>query len=242
MLSPSLDHCYWLEACNTAFVYLPKVACTSWKIFLTRALHGGLPEGLNYQLVHSPEFMGLPLVATMTSDKRIIFCDQIGKSISLVAMMREPRERILSAYLDKFISRVDRQFFSTLVRPAIQDYHAIPRDRMPSFLQFLQWMDGSEHFATHNAHWRPMSHLLGITVDNKDFYDYLWRLDQIDEASAELNRRLRSNVSFPSFHALGPRPPSGSSERLDDYFSDRYVQELFSKIYQADLDLYAAIA
>lgn len=239
---PSLQHCFWFEACNTAFVFLPKVACTSWKLFFAEALHGPLPEDLGYRTVHQVARLGLPLVDAMPPEKQQAFCAQAGDRIALVAMLRDPRERILSAYLDKFINRTDRQTFGTVIRPAIQAYHGLPDEQLPTFLHFLQWLAAGAHPECTNDHWRPMHQLLGLAPgDAPHGYQQLWRLDQIDEAATELNRRLGSQVAFPSFQALGPRQASGSAEQLERSFADPSVQTLFAQLYQPDLDLYSSL-
>jgi hypothetical protein len=239
---PSLSHCFWFQEVRAAFVFLPKVACTSWKLFLAEALHGRLPCEVTYRNVHRVDLLGLPLVASMPEPEQRLFRQEAGRSIELMAMVREPRSRILSAYLDKFINRTDRQNFGTVIRPAIQAHHGLPPEQLPSFLQFLQWVASDTHPDCANDHWRPMAQLLGISASGDGGYRHLWRMDQLDLAVAELNRCLGSQVAFPSFQALGPRQASGSDQQLEQCFADPAVRSLFSDLYQNDLDLYAALA
>ncbi len=237
---PSLRHTIWLRQANLAFVYLPKVACTSWKLFLAQALHGSLPADLSYADVHLPKRLALPLVALMASHEQEQFHQGVQQgAIALVAMLREPRARILSAYLDKIENRPNpRSYFRTVVRPAIQAFHGLPTERIPTFLQFLQWIQAAEHPASANDHWQPMHQLLGLLPGHTQGFARLWRLDEIEEAAISMNRWLGCDVPFPTFTALGPRPASGSRDRLEQIFADAEVQQLFEALYGADLRLY----
>lgn len=239
---PSLSHSFWFQEICAAFVFLPKVACTSWKLFLAEALHGPLPSEVTYRSVHRVDALGLPLVVSMPEPQQRLFRQEAGRSIELMAMVREPRSRILSAYLDKFINRTDRQNFGTVIRPAIQAHHGLPPEQLPSFLQFLQWVASGSHPDCANDHWRPMAQLLGTGASGSHGYGHLWRMDQLDLAAAELNRRLGSQVVFPSFQALGPRQASGSDQLLEHCFAEPKVRSLFSDLYQDDLNLYAALS
>jgi len=240
---PSLTHTIWLERCNSAFVYLPKVACTSWKLFLAEGLHGALPSDLAYRDVHNPAQLPLPVVGQMPTAQQRTFVQQLaGGEIQLLAMWRDPRRRILSAYLDKIVRPPNpTSVFAQTIRPAIQAHHHLPSDRDPSFLQFLQWLAADSHPSCSNDHWKPMSQLLGVENDGLGAYQHIWRLEQIPEAAAEINRRLGRSIAFPGFEALGPRRSSGSEERLEHSFAAEGVQPLFAKLYARDLEIDASI-
>jgi hypothetical protein len=243
-LPVSLPHTLWLEAGTTAFVYLPKVACTSWKLFFAQALHGALPADLAYRTVHDPAALQLPLVGAMVPERQRAFAQQLDAGeIALVAMVREPRQRVLSAYLDKIVHPPNPQsYFALEVRPAIQRQHGLAADATPSFLQFLQWLAAGTHPGCRNDHWQPMSQLLGLEQQPISHYQHLWRLDQIPQAAAELNRRLGTAIPFPGFEALGPRRSSGSQALLAQAFAEPALSSLFDQLYARDREIYAALA
>jgi chondroitin 4-sulfotransferase 11/chondroitin 4-sulfotransferase 13/dermatan 4-sulfotransferase 1 len=240
----SLAHTIWLESAATAFVYLPKVACTSWKLFFAQALHGALPADLAYSVVHDPAALQLPLLGSMEADRQQQCLRRIDAGeVALVAMLREPRQRVLSAYLDKIVHPPNPQsYFALVVRPAIQQQHGLPAAAIPSFLQFLQWLAAGTHPGCRNDHWQPMSQLLGLEHQPPSCYQHLWRMDQIPAAAAELNHRLGRAIPFPGFEALGPRRSSGSAIHLAEAFADPAVVSLFDQLYARDQEIYAALA
>jgi hypothetical protein len=240
---PSLTHTIWLEGCNSAFVYLPKVACTSWKLFLAEGLHGALPADLAYRDVHNPVQLPLPVVGQMPTGQQRAFVQQLtAGEIQLLAMWRDPRRRILSAYLDKIVRPPNpTSVFAQTIRPAIQAHHHLPADSTPSFLQFLQWLGDATHAGCSNDHWKPMSQLLGLEHDAPGVYQHIWRLEEIPAAAAEINRRLGRSIAFPGFEALGPRRSSGSDELLVHSFAAEGVEPLFAELYARDLEIDGSI-
>ena len=46
---PSPDHSIWLRSQAAVFVYLPKVACTSWKLHLAAALGVQAHQEISYK-------------------------------------------------------------------------------------------------------------------------------------------------------------------------------------------------
>lgn len=242
---PSLTHTIWLECCNSAFVYLPKVACTSWKLFLAECLQGTLPANLAYRDVHDPLQLPLPVVGLMAAERQQLFVHKLlVGDIQLLAVWREPRQRILSAYLDKIVHPPNpASVFARTIRPAIQAHHQLTADSIPSFLQFLQWLAADAHPMCSNDHWKPMHQLLGLDVEaSPNPYEHIWRLEKLPEAAREINRRLGTAISFPGFEALGPRRSSGSREQLAQTFATEGVEPLFEQLYARDLEIDATLA
>ena len=241
---PSLTHTIWLECCDSAFVYLPKVACTSWKLFLAECLQGTLPANLAYRDVHNPLQLPLPVVGLMATEQQQVFVHKLlAGNIQLLAVWREPRQRILSAYLDKIVRPPNpSSVFAQIIRPAIQVHHQLAADTSPSFLQFLQWLAAQAHPMCNNDHWKPMNQLLGLDVEGSlNHYEHIWRLEKLPEAARELNHRLGTAVSFPGFEALGPRRSSGSREQLERSFATEGVERLLAQLYAQDLEIDATL-
>lgn len=243
---PSPDHTIWLESHGFAFVYLPKVACTSWKLFLARAVDPGGRWPMHYADLHRPDVLRLPYVGGMPAASQARFREAVAAgSIRLLAVIREPRQRILSAYLDKIREHVNPDsFFSREVIPAIRQHHQLGPDQRPDFEQFLQWLRGAPiSTATTNDHWRPMSALLGL--DDAAIAAgmpgwTLWRMEEMETAVDHVRQLLGCSDVFPSRQALGPRPTTGSEERLATIFSPS-LEPLFTQLYGIDLRLFAAL-
>lgn len=238
--SPSLHHTIWLRDQNAAFVYLPKVACTSWKIYLWQALGNRLPDHFDYRDVHNAATLPLPYVATMPAELQAEFNAGLRQGTILTyAVLREPRSRILSAYLDKIEHhRNPNSYFSTVVIPEIQRFANLASEQQPSFNAFLAWIANQSDRLSLNDHWRPMTSLLGTSEAGS--YTQMWSMDNMTEAIQCFANLLAYEHPFPSRQQLGARQTFDSHSRLVDYFGEA-EQALFSSIYAQDLSLYDSI-
>ena len=100
----SLNHTMWFRDQNFAFIYIPKVACTSWKLFLSLLNGYQSNETLKYSDVHDKRTLRLPFVAGLSQEHRESFLRLLlERKISCRTVIRDPKKRILSAYLDKIL-------------------------------------------------------------------------------------------------------------------------------------------
>lgn len=234
---PSADHTIWLRDQNAAFVYLPKVACTSWKLFLARALQLPLPEPLPLAAVHDREQVPLPYVSSLKASEQARFHNKLlTGGISLMAVIREPRQRVLSAYLDKvWLHRNPNSYFSQVVLPELRSDLQLDERKLPSFLQFLQWLQMGRSSSCSNDHWLPQRTLIG----HADVFakTQFWPMECLHEAVTAMQRLIGTDQQFPCREDLAPRKSSGSELRLEEEFTDE-VEQRFREIYGDDLDLY----
>lgn len=111
------------------------------------------------------------------------------------AILRDPRERLLSAYIEKFVvwrhDAGNMAHTQTVIIP-VQSAHGMEvtdYKRGISFEDFVTFVVSNPPLEL-DAHWRPQeTYLTGIT------YDRFYRLDQINEITEELMRR--SGVDLP---------------------------------------------
>ncbi len=232
---PSLGHTIWLKPHNAAFVYLPKVACTSWKLFLARALQLSLPNPLPLAQVHDRQAVPLPYVAWMPAAEQQEFRAQLeAGTITVLGVVREPRRRVLSAYLDKiWLHANPHSHFSLVVLPELREQLGLQHQERPTFLQFLCWVQAGQSANSRNDHWCPMVDLLGAGLPNCQ----LWPMERMAEALTVLQQLLGSNEPLPQREELAPRPSSGSDQRLENAFTP-VVEALFAQIYAHDLALH----
>jgi len=245
MSHPSLSHTIWLEPHQAAFVYLPKVACTSWKLFFARALALPFSEDLSYGQVHAHDCLPLPYVASMPNEDKQRFLAQLAAAeIQLYAVVRDPRQRILSAYLDKIaLHRNPDSFFSRQVLPAIQVHARLAASQRPSFEQFLGWLASSPTPLTQNDHWLPMVNLLGLVGPEPlpaTAYARFWSMEDLIGAADHFRTLLAVQESFPGSEALGPRPSTGSAQLVSSQFVPA-VDVLFDPLFGLDLKLYRSL-
>lgn len=239
---PSLNHTIWLEEHNTAFIYLPKVACTSWKIFFANALGLKLPD--NYAAVHQFQSLPLPYVITMPLERQAAFLNGVDDgTITLTAVLREPRERILSAYLDKIkLHGNPRSYFSLQVLPDIRSHTGLAPGTCPTFEQFLDWIVTSESPHRHNDHWLPMCTILGLASPIAPVGSWrFWQMHNLTQAADYFNQLLQTSVPFPSNESLSHRPSRDSATKLAGMLTPE-VEQRMQHLYAADLQLYAIAA
>lgn len=160
------------------FFTIPKVACTQW-IQLFRLLQGSADWR------DSPHFQpGRPFLSHFPVEE----CDKILSDSGWVkaAFFRDPVERLVSAYLDKFVYRK-----SYLIKQIGFEDHT------PSFEEFLSFIldpnqDPAQPQGLHtgtNPHWRPQS-LVGNIDRFADCLDFVGQFDRLHEDASALLRRL----------------------------------------------------
>ena len=243
MTAPSSNHTIWLRPHAAAFVYLPKVACTSWKLHLAAALGIQASEPLSYKNLHNPEVLPLPYLARLSAEEQeILAMQQQSSSFRYFTVMRDPRERAVSGYRDKILLHANpHSFFSLQVLPSIQAHSGLPADEKPSFEQFLRWIQESEDPATQNDHWLPTTRLLGLAPGEGIPENWrFWTMDAMSDAVASMNQLLGFERAFPEREALGPRPDRRSKAAMPDLISAE-AELLLQSLYGDDLALYAAI-
>lgn len=238
---PSLGHTIWVRNHNVAFVYLPKVACTSWKLFLARALNLPLPGHLPLAAVHNRDTVQLPYVSSLEASEQEQFQQELlTGNISLLAVIREPRERVLSAYLDKiWLHRNPNSYFSQVALPEMRTELGLSDADRPSFLQFLQWLERGCSTSCRNDHWQPQRELIGLpeTLPNSQ----LWAMEDQSQAVEHLQKLLMIDLPFPEREELAPRQSSGSRKQMQQTFTPQ-VTELFGRLYAQDILLHRELS
>ena len=236
-MEPSLEHCIWFKDQAFAFIYLPKVACTSWKLFLWQASGQRLPPGLGYRGVHDPSQLALPYVERMPIAQQRTFLHELAAGqITAVSVVREPRSRVLSAFLDKILlHRNPLSHFNQKVLPAIQEMFGLRQDERPSFEQFLRWNQSQVDRSEWNPHWRPMVNLLG----HPGLLE-LWPMDRMDQAILRVNQYFGREVTFPGREALGPRRTYNSQTKINQFYGPS-ESKLVEEMYSDDLQLHASL-
>ncbi|KZR61790.1 Sulfotransferase family protein [Prochlorococcus sp. MIT 1303] len=240
---PSPNHTIWLRPHNAAFVYLPKVACTSWKLHLAAALNIQTKEELSYKNLHNPSALPLPYAAHLTPKESDLFkSKQSEGSFKYFSVLREPKERAASAYLDKILFHKNPQsFFSLEIIPAIKSHARIATDDKPSFEQFLLWILESEHQHVSNDHWKPMCDILQLKPEEDNLKQWtLWPMQEMAKAVSTINQYLGVDLTLPGREALGPRPDRKSKSALNELLN-LSSEGLLQEIYSADIALFKLI-
>uniref|UniRef100_A0A7S3Q9I0 Carbohydrate sulfotransferase n=1 Tax=Chaetoceros debilis TaxID=122233 RepID=A0A7S3Q9I0_9STRA len=92
-----------IEEYKLVFFFIPKVACTEWKLLFRRIL-GFSPDWdpeIAIQKLHNPAYNGLTYLSSYTKEEaqEMLTSEDWTRAV----FVREPKERILSAFLDKMV-------------------------------------------------------------------------------------------------------------------------------------------
>lgn len=238
---PSLNHSIWLEEHDITFVFIPKVACTSWKLFIWQLKQNQIPKTLTYKDIHNRRVIKLPYVNEMSEEKIKIYKKEIqSKKCTISAVIRDPYERILSAYLDKIQFHANKDsIFSKYILTEIQAYFHLTDNTRPSFGQFLEWIMSTKDVEKLNDHWRPYVRLIGSNSYKKDnnFKIKLWTMQNMSEATEWYRKKFKLGINFPDSQFLGKRITYKSNEKIEKYIGIK-EKDLIKEIYKEDLDLY----
>ena len=148
--------------------------------------------------------------------------------------MREPLQRLLSAYKDKFIGkgmRVSKTARNAIVqsyRP--QDYIRDSEGNLVSFPEFIKYFSDD---VQRDQHWRQYEKLCHPCVMN---YDFIGHLETLEEDAALLLKvaGIEDRVTFPPVHKS-----TGSSEVLQYYAQvpPKYITRI-GELYRSDFEMF----
>ncbi|XP_069713162.1 carbohydrate sulfotransferase 14, partial [Phaenicophaeus curvirostris] len=171
------------------YCYVPKVACSNWKRVL-KVLHGALEGGdVRTRMDHKSD---LVFLADMEPHEISYRLDHYFKFV----FVRDPLERLLSAYRNKFgeIEEYQRRYGAEIVRRYRPGAGGSAGDDVtfPEFLRYLL----DEDVERMNEHWMPVYNLCQPCAVRYDFIGSYERLG--DDANYVLQRvRSPPSVRFP---------------------------------------------
>lgn len=224
---------------------IPKCGCSSIRIFLRTVM------GENIDVVRSnPHSYPLPsnLWVTFSELGGIdILKDLIAKpNVFAFSVIRDPRDRILSAYLDKFgASSSDSNvllFGSQLLNymGPISNDEILSLCRRMSFLEFLEHVQCAVSDAAMNEHWRPYTNqLLGLSMDspcNINIFDINHTSTVFSRISDLFPGRYHPGLNF----IFAPHKTNSKVSR-DTYYNIPETR-LVEKIYDLDFCLYSKLS
>lgn len=228
----ALRHLYVYPRLKIAYTYIPKNACTSFKRTFGRA-QGWLAED-------APHAHGMRL------DRWLTGLAGYPRSEERIVVIRDPFDRILSGYLNRFLMRDDavaQHAMSTGLADQLGPGSTPPDVRFSDFVEYLARTPNRRL----NEHWRPQSDFLVGS------YTRYIRFEHIAEDTAFLAERdltletARGHATSKNRRDLGPgwgerrarrirrvRRRSGAlptrenmyDERLYAMVADRYAEDV----------------
>lgn len=197
----NLDNIIVNEKFKILFCYIPKIACTQWKTVMA-----SLDDTETKRSIHDAR--NFKFLDDYPEDE----VQRMLKTYFKFVFVREPFERLLSAYLDKFHSG-DPAFHNNFGRKIIRRYRprGNPEEKNVTFDEFLNYVIniGNGYW---NEHWQTydkLCHPCGIQ------YDFIGRFENLEEESNFVLSGIKrnSNVSFPHVK------PSSTPSKLSFYYS-----------------------
>lgn len=208
------------EKLKILYCYIPKASCTQWKTFIA-SLDGAEPKLSIHDRKH---FKFLHVYPRNDVDRML-------KTYFKFVFVREPLERLLSAYLDKFHS--GQTYYPNLYgRGIIKRYRpgGNPEHKNVTFDEFLNFVTnlGKSYWDEHWQTYDKLCHPCAIQ------YDFIGRFENLKEEASFVLSSIKSNVSFPHVR------PSSTSSKLSRYYSQisRELLDRVRQIYSGDSEMF----
>ncbi|XP_042338679.1 carbohydrate sulfotransferase 8-like, partial [Plectropomus leopardus] len=203
---------------------VPKAGCSNWKRVLM--VLGGAATS-TWDIPHDAAHYANHL-------RRLESYDGTGvaerlRSYTKVLFVREPFERLVSAFRDKFESP-NSYYHPVFGRPIISRYrpNATRADLRSgagvTFREFVQYLLDVRRPVGMDIHWEPVSQLCSPCLLH---YDFIGNFESLEEDANFLLRSVAApaNLTFPDFKDRNPRAERTSSRITQSYFSQLNASE-----------------
>ena len=226
------------------FLYceVPKVACTNWKrilLILTGKMNTTDPERLPSNLVHTDYQTNYLRTLNAYEPEEIAL--RIRRYYKFM-FVREPLERILSAYRNKFVNRLNQRYPLRYGGKIISRYRKKPTNhsllygddvRFSEFVQYLLHLKANSVF---DVHWRPFYQICHPCWLR---YNFIGKYETLDDDVNFILEELgvRHLLNFPE------KPRSKTSKTVDILksmfanISSEAIHDLW-RLYSVDYSLF----
>ena len=172
------------EKHQSLYCFIPKVGCTNWKTLLVQLIG----KGSNTTRVHKKNDIakaGLVRLSQYSEEDASHFLETYFKFM----FVRDPFERLLSAYKDKFATynEFTKHFQTKYGRDIIKTYRKNPSllslrlGHDVTFGEFVKYViDSYKNNEEFNPHWRPFLDLCGPCDIH---WDFIGKMETIEEDS-----------------------------------------------------------
>jgi len=231
-----LDHLVVDDRYKVLYCYVPKVACTNLKrvfLLLTGKMNSTDPLDLSAADVHG------------RFDKHLRYLDELPaagvkyrlKNYKKVLFVRDPLERLLSAYRNKFLQKGNDYFKEKFGRKIVKLYRENPSEKsltnghdvqFPEFVQYFLDLSSKQH--EYNEHWAPIFDLCHPCHVK---YNFIGKYETIEEDVNGLLRILHVDhmIHFPE------RGDSYKAKKTEDTL-DKFYRDISVSSVQGIIDVY----
>ena len=225
---------------------VPKVACTSWKVFFANLTGKVKPKdyGKLHHLVHNTDYfpkVGFRFLNSYTYEERMYRLKHYLKFM----VVRNPFTRLVSAYENKFLHDGEQsQWFQANVgTKIIKKYRKKPSKKSlqdgkdVQFNELIQFItdDKNREVSKYDRHWWRVHGLcLPCLVD----YDYIAKLETLEEDLNNILERIVPGQSkrFPYLNANS----QDNAQKVREYYNNLSLHDLerIQKFYNIDSRLF----
>lgn len=219
-----VQHLYVEDKYKLLYCQVPKVGCSNWKrTLMVLAGRATSASTIKHDTVH----YGKHLKTLDSFD-----CQGIMhrlETYTKVMFVREPLERIVSAFRDKF-ENPNPHYHSLLGRPIISKYRlnasqeALLTGNGVTFKEFVQYLLDVHRPVGMDIHWEQMNQLCNPCLID---YDFIGKFENMEEESNIVLRLTGApaNVTLPNFKDRNPTDERTTVDIMQKYFSQVSLQE-----------------
>uniref|UniRef100_A0A665VKS6 Carbohydrate sulfotransferase n=1 Tax=Echeneis naucrates TaxID=173247 RepID=A0A665VKS6_ECHNA len=213
-----VKHLFVEDKYKLLYCQVPKAGCSNWKRTLM-VLAGQAPntQSIKHDTVHYGHHL-----------KKLDSFDRQGimhrlETYTKVMFVREPLERMVSAYRDKF-ENPNNYYHSLFGKPIISKYRvnpswtALKTGSGVTFKEFVQYLLDVHRPVGMDIHWEQANQLCNPCLID---YDFIGKFENMEEESNFLLRWTGAppNLTLPSFKDRNPTDKRTSMQITQNYFS-----------------------
>ncbi|XP_061778107.1 carbohydrate sulfotransferase 8-like [Nerophis ophidion] len=200
------------------YCQVPKAGCSNWKrTLMVLAGQASDAHSINHDAVHYGNHL-----KTLDSFDRQGITRRLG-TYTKVLFVREPLERMVSAYRDKF-ENPNNYYHSLFGKPIISKYRvnasraALDSGNGVTFQEFVHYLLDVHRPVGMDIHWEAANQLCNPCLID---YDFIGKFENMDDESNLLLRLAGApgNLTLPSFKDRNPADKRTSSQITQKYFA-----------------------
>ncbi|KAF4101087.1 carbohydrate sulfotransferase 8 isoform X4 [Onychostoma macrolepis] len=203
---------------------VPKAGCSNWKrVLMVLAGVANSTREINHVAVHYDNHL-----------KRLDSFDRQGitkrlETYTKVLFIREPMERLVSAFRDKFESP-NSYYHPVFGKPIISKYRvnasqtALKTGSGVTFREFIHYLLDVHRPVGMDIHWEAANQLCSPCHLH---YDFIGKVETLEEDANFLLRKIGApeNLTYPSFKDGNPKAARTSTQITQHYFSQLNASE-----------------
>ena len=222
---------------KTLFCFVPKVACTNWKRIF-HVLEGHFNTTAEIERTTSHESGLLHFLKDYSNEQ----VDHMLKTYKKITFVREPMERVLSAYRNKFAYDYGRNFHHKFGIKIIKKYRKnftgeVTDEHYTTFNEFVKYLIDLRPRDKHNEHWDLQYNLCSPCDIN---YDFIGKYDSL-KSDAALALQLMGADKVVTFPDIGTKPVGEeTTTKMETFFSQVSEHEFMrlEKTYEKDYEFF----